>query len=231
MADQPTRLQKTPTASFSPTPGCILFIIGGLAIVTLVCWFFYAGWKQAQEIKTFTDETSIPVKLPAVDSAQLTATQSKLAAYHQAVIAKQSSSVSLTVAELNMLLAGDSTLASVKDLLMVSAITDAIQLTVSFPLNGIGQKRFLNGQIQCKPVVKPSTGLAIITEQITVPGKNVTPGFVNLYREMNILDDMLLKAYREHPELGAALKATTSVSLESGSVVLKYESSPPKVTP
>lgn len=224
MADSPSSpiRKKMPTAEYSPTPGCIILVIGGVAILTLIIWFVYAGLKQAREIKTFTDDKASIVVLPKPTPEQLKEIRTRLAAYAKAIEESKPADLSLSKEDLNLLIAGDETLESIRSNVAIKQIGEVVTAAVSFPLNGIGEKRYLNGEMEFTPVVKPSSGLAVDTKSISVPGKTVSEGFVNLYREMNFLDDMLLKAFREHPVLGAPLKKTTSVTLEGGSVVLHF---------
>ena len=224
MADDPSRpvLKKMPTAPYSPTPGCIIFAIGGIAIVVLVAWFFYAGFKQAKEIAGFTDTVPTKFEISADAAAALPAIQQRMADYAKAIDQKQAAELTLTKDDINALLSADPTMASIRENLRIESISERVVANISFPLNGIREQRFLNGQIEFTPVIKPSTGLTMQTESVTVPGKKVVEGFVNLYKEMNYLDDMLLKAFREYPATGPALKNTTSVALTAGTVVLHY---------
>ena len=225
MADAPSRPihKNMPTAPYSPTPGCIIFVIGGVAILVLVAWFFYAGFKQAKEIAGFTDVAAVKFELQPDAVAALPAVQQRLADYAKALSEKRAATVSLSVQDLNVLLSADPTLASIRENLRIESIAEHIVANISFPLNGIREQRFLNGKIEFTPVIKPSTGLSVQTETVTVPGKKVVDGFVDLYKQMNYLDDMLLKAFREHPVTGPSLKATSAVALKDGSVVLQYE--------
>jgi hypothetical protein len=230
MAEDPSRTvyQKMPTAPYSPTPGCIIFVIGGTAIIVLIAWFLYAGFKQAKEIASFTDSKPAKFESAADASAKLPAIHQRLTDYAKAIEQKQSATVSLSLEDLNVLLTADPTLASIKENVRMESIGERAIANISFPLNGIREQRYLNGKIEFTPVVKPSSGLTVQTETVSVPGKSVSDGFINLYKEMHYLDDMLLKAFREHPVTGPPLKNTTTASLKDGSVVLTYE---PKAAP
>ncbi len=228
MAEDTSRsvYKKMPTAPYSPTPGCIIFVIGGTAIIVLISWFLYAGFKQAKEIASFTDSKPMVFDATADASSKLPAIQQRLADYAKAIEQKQAATVSLGLEDLNVLLSADPTLASIKDNVRMESIGERAIANISFPLNGIREQRYLNGKIEFTPIVKPSTGLTVQTETVSVPGKTVSEGFINLYKEMHYLDDMLLKAFREHPVTGPPLKSTTSASLKDGNVVLEYD---PKV--
>ena len=220
----PPRFEKQPTAGSSPTPGCIIFAIGGVAILFLVSWFFYAGYKQAREVESFTTTQPVKFILPAVSEQERADLTARLTAYATAVQGKQSAELALNVAEINALLAVEPTLESVRKNLQMQSIDTRMTARISFPVNALsGGNRYLNGLIEFTPVIKSKTGLAVQTETISVAGHAVSEGFVRLYREMNFLDDMLLKAFREHPTLGPPFQQTTSVILRDGSVVVSYK--------
>ena len=220
----PPRFEKQPTAGYSPTPGCIIFAIGGLAILFLVTWFFYAGYKQAKELESFTSSDPVKFVLPVVSEQERSDLTARLTAYAAAVEGQKAAELSLNVAEINALLAVEPTLESVRQNLQLQSIDTRMIAKISFPLNALsGGNRFLNGMIEFTPVIKSKTGLAVQTETISVPGHAVSEGFVRLYREMNFLDDMLLKAFREHPTLGPPFQQTTSVILRDGGVVVSYK--------
>ena len=230
MADSPTRpdasparTARQPTAGYSPTPGCLIFAIGSTVIVSLVAWFFYAGYQQTKQVETFTAPEAQTWTQPVVAPEALAALQTRLAAYGQAVEQKQPATLTLSIADLNALLAADPTLESVRRHLQMKAIGTHMVAQISFPMNRLfGDQRFLNGEIEFTPIIKPTSGIALQTDRISVPGKTVTEEFVRLYREMNFLDDMLLKGFREHPTLGPAFKQTTGVTLADGTVVVSY---------
>jgi hypothetical protein len=222
-ATDPLRAQKQPTAGYSPTAGCIIFAIGGAVILVLVSWFLYAGYKQTQEVRNFTSEQAETWVLPAVSPEEHTVLTDRLAAYAAAMEAHQAAEVSLSVEEMNALLASDPTLESVRRNVQVQSIGERVVARASLPINNpFGSQRYLNGVIEFMPVVKPATGLALQTESITVAGQPISEGFLHLYREMNFLDDMLLKGFREHPTLGPPFKGTTSVALRDGRLVVSY---------
>lgn len=227
MADSPPApvLKKVPTAEYNPSAGCAIFVIGGVAILALVIWFFYAGWKQSKEIANFTDTE--PKKLALAEPApeKLAALHSKLEAYAKTIEEKKAAELSLTKDDLALMLASEESLASIRQNVAVSEMGERIKASVSLPMNGIGAKRYLNGFIDFKPVILESKGVAFQTENVTVPGKTVSDGFVKLYRDMNFLDDMLLKAFREHPTFGPPLKKTSSIELTAGVLLLKFSPS------
>ncbi len=199
-----------------------MLAIGGTAIIALLSWMTYAFFKQGRDVASFTDPK--PRTLALTEHAQelLPAVQQRLAAYAAAIEAKQAAELVLSVADLNVLLSADPALESIRQNFRVEQITDHVLADVSWPMNGIGEQRYFNGQVRCQPVVKPSSGLMIETKSLEVPGREVTPGFVNLYKEMNFLDDMLLKAFREHPTEGPPLKATTAVVAAQDAIILQY---------
>lgn len=226
MADRVPK-QRTPVSSYSPTPGCIIFAIGIVGIVALVGWFVYAGFRQSKEIEGFTEPKAAAVAAPASTPEALEAVQKKLADFSSALKAKQQARLELSLAELNTLLAGDQTLASVKDMLRVESVSENLRLLVSLPVKTFAGNRFLNGTMEFRPEIRPDQGLFLETLGISVPGKAVSEGFVRIYREMHFLDDMLLKPYREHPEMGAVVKAVTDVKCANNQVVLTFSPKQP----
>ena len=101
-----------------------------------------------------------------------------------------------------------------------------MRLLVSLQINGVpfsGEHFWLNGTATVAPAVHKTKGILLNTQSLAVPGKTVTDGFLQHYKENGHLDTLLLAPYRKEGSavLGLMQKLTT-VRLEAGAVVAEF---------
>ncbi|MBP7950621.1 MAG: hypothetical protein KA004_13295 [Verrucomicrobiales bacterium] len=219
---EPTK-KPAPVVTGSPAAGCAIFVTGAVGILVLIAWFVYAGFRQSREIKEFTAETAQTLTLAAPAPEMLAAVQGKIATYAGAIGSGTAATLTLTVDELNALLGGDPSLAGIRGMIRVDGIDTTIRTTVSLPVKPLlSQQRYLNGVIEMTPDIHKDKGLHLATSSISVPGHTVSQGFSDLYKQMDFLDDMILKGYREDAKTSAVIKQTTAVSCAASAVTLRF---------
>jgi len=87
-----------------------------------------------------------------------------------------------------------------------------------------GERLYINGMADLFPEKNAELGIKLLTRSLTIPGKTVSEGFLNHYKENNHLDTLLLDGLRnsKNPAILEVLKKLTTVRLESGSAVLEF---------
>ena len=224
-----SKLEKTPTGPFNPFYGCAILAIMVLTIVGIISWMFYSLLQQDREIASFAADSAPPfpaVTLTAEDKAALLG---KLSAFAKAAADGPSATVSLSIGELNGLLAlaADAHLGEEKggtpylDMLRFSgldAATKILRADIHLPVNRLpwlGEgRRFVIGSALFKPAVE-NNSFDLKIDELKVPGKPVSEGFVNNLRLMPWLSVAKLK-----PEIAAPLSKVTSFEISPDGTTL-----------
>ena len=133
--------------------------------------------------------------------------------------------------DLNTLLASGEEAQGMRENAKVESIGDTVKVQISVAMNGVplsGERLFLNGFAEVTPVVEKGKGLKLRTQNLTVPERTVTDGFLNQYKEAGHIDTLLLDPLRQSKTPGVAetLQAITSARLEPGAAVLEYLPAP-----
>lgn len=209
------------------TPGCLMLIVGGVWLLLLGGWMVWSLYGQMREIRSFADTTAKPVS-PAQPSAdQIAAVRTRIKEFGAAVGRKEKASLSLTADDLNTLLSAEDALRGMRENAKVESIADTVKVQISVALNGVpfsGERYYINGTADITPVVDNDKGLKIRTVNLTVPGKTVTDGFLNQYKEHGHLDTLFLDPTREGKDASIpdTMKKITTARLEAGAVILEY---------
>ena len=210
------------------SPGCLMLAMGGFWMLVWGSWMVISMVRQVQELRGFTDTVAQPVVPRAVAAAEVESLRGRLREFAASVQGGRAASLSLGADDLNALLAAEPVLQPMRESAQVEAITPtAIRLRISVAMNGMplsGERLFLNGQCEVKPVRHPDKGMVLATTSISVPGRELSQGFSEHYRQANHLDTLLMGGIRETVDttvLGV-LKKVTTVRLEEGKVVLDY---------
>lgn len=210
------------------SPGCLMLAMGGFWMLVWGSWMVISMVRQVQELRGFTDTVAQPVVPRAVAAADVESLRGRLREFAASVQGGRAASLSLGADDLNALLAAEPVLQPMRESAQVEAITPtAIRLRISVAMNGMplsGERLFLNGQCEVKPVRHPDKGMVLATTSISVPGRELSQGFSEHYRQANHLDTLLMGGIRETVDttvLGV-LKKVTTVRLEEGKVVLDY---------
>jgi hypothetical protein len=210
------------------SPGCLMLAMGGFWMLVWGSWMVISMVRQVQELRGFTDTVAQPVVPRAVAAADVESLRGRLREFAASVQGGRAASLSLGADDLNALLAAEPVLQPMRESAQVEAITPtAIRLRISVAMNGMplsGERLFLNGQCEVKPVRHPDKGMVLATTSISVPGRELSQGFSEHYRQANHLDTLLMGGIREtvDPTVLGVLKKVTTVRLEEGKVVLDY---------
>jgi hypothetical protein len=210
------------------SPGCLMLAMGGFWMLVWGSWMVISMVRQVQELRGFTDTVAQPVVPRAVAAADVESLRGRLREFAASVQGGRAAALSRGADDLNALLAAEPVLQPMRESAQVEAITPtAIRLRISVAMNGMplsGERLFLNGQCEVKPVRHPDKGMVLATTSISVPGRELSQGFSEHYRQANHLDTLLMGGIRETVDttvLGV-LKKVTTVRLEEGKVVLDY---------
>lgn len=222
MEDSPAPIRKKmPTAEYSPTAGCAIFVIGSIAVLTFVFWFFYVGWKQKQILEAITEAAPASFTASSLTEADLSSLRQKLSDYATAIAEKRRAGLSLNKVELNHLLVSEKLLAPIQKLIYIEKLGPAVMTNVSLPVKG----GYLNAHMEFTILVRPESGIYLRVDKILVPGKSVPEDFVKSYRDLDFLDILLLDPLRNDARVSPVLKETTSVAVQDEALVLSYEAS------
>jgi hypothetical protein len=202
----------------------MMLVVAGW-IVALGLWMAWHLYGQVREIRTFTDPTAQAISPLAPTGAQKNELQGRLTAFATAIGAKQAATLTLSVDDLNHLLAAQEPVNRLQDIARVEAITDVIRVKVALALNGIpftGERLYLNGFISVRPDLKKDLGPILLTRAIEVPGRTLTEGFTKTYLEANHLDSLALDEVRKDESLKPLLGKITTLRCEPGQVIAEY---------
>jgi hypothetical protein len=217
------RIQKVPTAPFSPFYGCAIMVIAILIFGGIVTWSAYSLFSQDRQIALFTQDEPIKLDPPELSAEQKASLLERLQVFGDAVKAGQPADLKLSLQELNALpaLAPKTDYGSYAGMVLLEK-TDPSKNTLSgkvcLPLNRLkfweGKKRYLVGEATFLAEAK-SEGVDAKVVDVKVPGKEVPEGFVT---GMEIWT--LLAPYRQTEPLGAVLKGIQKVEVVADGVQL-----------
>jgi hypothetical protein len=209
------------------TPGCLMFIVAAVWLLVLGGWMIWSLYAQLKEIRTFADTAARPVSVAQPTAEQISALRSRINTFGADVGKTQKASLRLTVDDLNNLLASEEQAKGMKENTKVESIGETIRVQISVAMNGVpftGERLYLNGFADLAPEKDPGKGVRLLTRNLTIPGKTVTAGFLDHYKENNHLDTLLMDGLRKSsdPAVMQVLKKVTTVRLEPGAAVVEY---------
>ncbi len=220
-------LAASPTKDRRFTPGCLMFMVGGVWLLALGGWMIYSLFQQVKEIRAFADSAAKQVVPAQPTGEELSALRARLAAFSTAAASKTAASLRLSAGDLNALLATEEPLVGMKESALVEEITaEGIRLRISVGMNGLpltGERFWLNGLADVSPSAQKEKGILLATKNLSVPGKTVSEGFIQHYQENGHLDTLLMAPYRtEGSAVLDILKTITTVRTEAGAVVVEF---------
>lgn len=215
-------ITKTPTAPYNPFFGCGIIISAALVFGGIITWSLYSLTTQDKEIAKFTVDQPVKPIAEKVSGPELEALKQKLTTFAAEVKATRPASLELTVVELNTLtdLAPDTGYGNFSEMIAFKSAVEGKELIadVCFPMNKMRfweGKRYAVGQATFGTVIVNETGPDIKLHNLTVPGKEVNPGFVNTFSSMS-----LLAPYHKLEALTPIMKAIKSAKVTSTGVEL-----------
>ncbi|MDB6072102.1 MAG: hypothetical protein JWL81_3273 [Verrucomicrobiales bacterium] len=224
-ATSSSAVSPAPAPSGKPGNGCIMIAVVAGWLLILGVWMIWNLTRQVKEIRTFADPVAQAIAPQAPTGEEKAALQARLKAFADAIDAKQKAALELTVADLNHLLASQEPVSRLQDIAKVEEITDSIRVKVALALNGIpfsGERLYLNGFILARPELQKDIGLMLLTRDLEVPGKTLTPGFKKTYLDANHLDGLALDEVRKNDKVKTWLSKITAIRCEAGRVIAEY---------
>ncbi len=221
-------MTDTPTPSSRRiSPGCLVFLVGIVWLLVLGGWMIWSMYAQLREIRTFTDTSAKPVAFATPDATAIKALDARINDFGAAVGRKEKAELRLTVEDLNTLLATADAAKGMKENAKIESIGETIHVQISVMMNGVpfsGEHLFLNGFADLIPEMDKDKGVQLKTRSVAIPGKTVTDGFIQHYKENNHLDTLLLDELRNSKDTAImdVLKKLTTIRLEPGTAVLEF---------
>lgn len=172
---------------FSPTPGCIIMIVAALLLGGSLAYSIYRGIEMNREIDKFTEPAGVshPVDTPSPEQRQ--ALREKLSAFSGDAVSGQPAELNLSAQDLNHLIASEPLLRDFRGTTRVADIEEGLLIVdISQVMNSLlpGRPRYLNATFHFKPQLEDGV-LVLSLVDITVPGKEIPDGFVELYAQKN----------------------------------------------
>jgi hypothetical protein len=204
---------KDPVSGFSPYYGCVIIAAAAAIFFGIIAWSAYTLFRQDAEIDQFTiASATLPprVELSSEETQTLT---SKTTSLQQAITNGKPASLSLTLAELNTLVAkapdlGNGSYADIVRFTGTNPEKKLLLADIALPLNPLPfsgkPKRYLVGKASFQVEVTTEGPDARIIA-IDVPGKTIPAGFIESQQAWT-----WITPYHQDPALSATLKALRS---------------------
>lgn len=219
------KITKEPTGTYSPFYGCAIMLMAALIFGGIIGWSLYSFVQQDSQIAKFTVEHPVPPMRQTVSEAELPALKARLSAFSEAALAAKPATLTLSVPELNSLieLAPDTGFGNFKEMIAVKALKadNTLVADVCLPLNKAKfweGKRYAVGDATFVAEIINDIGPDLRLTSLTVPGKAVSPGFVEAFSTWH-----WLTPYQKIASLTPVMKAIKKVSVTSAGLVLSTE--------
>ena len=219
-----SRVQKLPTASFSPYYGCVIMIAAILVFGGIIGWSAYTYFVQDSAIAAITVDAPAPLPSAELPPETMAALQKRLTDFAAAATTDRPAELALTLAELNALLplapdTGSGNYAGKLRLIRSNPVTGTLTAQTSLPMNKkFWEKgfRYLVGEVTFHIYLHEEGPDAKVVD-VQIPGKYVEPG---------LIQDMgrwpWLGLYQSGP-LGAVLKGIRHVQVTAEGVLLSTQ--------
>ena len=213
------RVEKVPTAPFSPFYGCAIMIMAALTFGGIIGWSAYSLFQQDKAIAEFAQDQ--PQKFAAIELTPeaRSGLEKKLADFKAGTVTE----ITLSIAELNglLLLAPDSGYGVYTEMLRFDRTEpekNRVIARVSLPMNHIkfweDKKRYLNGEAAYEVMVHEA-GVDAKVVDVKVPGKTVAEGFI-----VGIGTWTLLAPYQKIEPISSALKLVKKATVTEEGITL-----------
>ncbi len=218
-----SRPVKTPVSGFSPYYGCFIMAAAALIFGGIVAWSAYTLLRQNSEIDKITVDAPARFEPAALAPDAETALTGKWAALKQALAANQPADLTLSLDEINAVVAkapdlGHGTYADIVRFTGTDPEKNLLLADISLPLNALPfsgkPKRYLVGRASFHVEVS-ADGPDLRIIHLEVPGKDVPEGFVQSQEFWT-----WIAPYRTDEELAAILKALHSARVTADGVTL-----------
>lgn len=204
------RIQKVPTAPFSPYYGCAIMLLAILTFGGILGWSYYSLITQDKVISTLTVDDPVELPRTTLPEPARAALEAKLDTFAQAASAGQPAELTLSIEELNalLLIAPDTGYGSYAGMLHFEGADPAnsrLTARICLPMNRLkfweNKKRYLIGTAGFFIHVHQE-GVDAKVMDVQVPGKEVPEGFI-----VGMEIWTWVAPYRKLEPLGTVLKA------------------------
>ncbi len=219
------KIVKQPTAAFNPFYGCAIMAIAIVIFVGIVSWSVYSLTKQDSESAKFAVDQPVKPVASRLDGASLEALKQRLQGFAAEVKAGKAATLELKVPELNALMeiAPDTGYGNFTEMIAFKEVKDGKELIadVCFPLNKMKfweGKRYVVGQASFGVEMVKDAGPDLKLQSLTVPGKQVNPGFFEAFSGWH-----WLTPYHKLEALAPVMKAVKTIKITSTGVELSAQ--------
>ena len=220
-----SKITKEPTGPYNPFYGCAIMVMAALIFGGMIGWSIYSFTQQDAQIAKFTVEHPVQLIRQTVGEAGLPALKARLNTFAEAALAARPATLTLTVPELNSLieLAPDTGFGNFKEMIAVTAVKpdNTLVAEVCLPLNKAKfweGKRYAVGEAAFVVEIVKDTGPDLRLTSLTVPGKVVSPGFIEAFSSWR-----WLTPYQKMAAFTPVMKGIKKISVTSAGVVLSTE--------
>ena len=226
MSPRMSRPIKDPVSGFSPYYGCVIIAAAAAIFFGIIAWSAYTLFRQDAEIDQFTvASATLPprIELSAEDSKALS---TKTQTLQQAINSAKPGTLTLTIAELNTLVAqapdlGNGSYADIVRFTGTNPEKKLLLADIALPLNPLPfsgkPKRYLVGKASFQVEVTTEGPDARIIA-IDVPGKTIPSGFIESQQAWT-----WITPYHQDPALSATLKALRSARVTPEGLTLSTQ--------
>ncbi|QIF01882.1 hypothetical protein [Roseimicrobium sp. ORNL1] len=230
---------KEPVSGSNPFYGCAIMIIAALTFGGIVSWMLYSGYKQDKEIASFTVNNAPPLPAAELTDADRAEVQGKLESFSKVSANGKAVTLTLSLDELNQIvaLAGEKKIGNydyrgIVRFTSLDAKAGRLHADIRWQMNNFpfskAPDRFLVGSAVFLPRVENGS-FDLYLENVDVPGKTVSPGFVGHLQTIPWLAVM-----KNDKNVAEVLKRVTSFEFtsEGSAIMLKTsEGAPAGATP
>ena len=202
----------------SPAAGCIILSTIILVFGGLIVHYTLRGLWMNKEIDKFTVATPEPTPVATPSPEEISSAQAKLTAIRDAALENATERITLTVADLNTLIASQEILADFRGTAYVEKISEqGITTKVSQAFGSFRKDsfRYLNGEIDYWPALRKKT-IVFQIRDLRVPGKEVPQKFIESYSSQDFF-----KLDPNNHAMGPVMRELERVYLEEGQVVIE----------
>lgn len=217
---------KDPVSGFSPYYGCVIIAAAAAIFFGIIAWSAYTLFRQDAEIDQFTVASSNLPSLTELSVDDSKVLSEKTQALQQAIKNGKQGTLTLTIAELNNLVAeapdlGNGSYADIVRFTGTVPEKKVLLADIALPLNPLPfsgkPKRYLVGKASFQVEVTtegPDTRIIAIE----VPGKSIPSGFIESQQSFT-----WITPYHQDAALSAILKALRSARVTPEGLTLSTQ--------
>ena len=193
--------------------GCITLVVAGVIVTALIVGGAYFGIQKFKDtvINEYTSTQAVVLPTVTLQEGEATALKARVDAFVQ----NPSKPLTITVRELNGLIAGDPNFNEIQGRIYLSTVGDHFRGEISYPLDEFGvQGRYFNGFAEFG--VNVSNGaLFVQLQKISVNNASPPDAFMESLQRENLAKD-----FKPSPEQARILSSISNISVKGDSIVI-----------